>query len=75
MLGCQYKASSKSQDSETVEHEEMLEGKQIEGSDLFEFEHFKLQKVSSVTLDPLEKKTVSVIVGDCLRRLIYYSVL
>lgn len=53
----------------------MLEGKQIEGSDLFEFEHFKLQKVSSVTLDPLEKKTVSVIVGDCLRRLIYYSVL
>ncbi|CAO3682429.1 unnamed protein product [Rhizopus microsporus] len=62
MLGCQYKASSKSQDSETVEHEEMLEGKQIEGSDLFEFEHFKLQKISSITLDPLEKKTISLAV-------------
>lgn len=53
----------------------MLEGKQIEGSDLFEFEHFKLQKLSSVALDPLEKKTVGIIVVDCLRRLIYHSVL
>ncbi|CAO3683651.1 unnamed protein product [Rhizopus stolonifer] len=59
MLGCQYKESSKPQDQTADTDEVMPEGKALGGSDLYEFEHFKLQKLDVVSLDPLEKKTIS----------------
>ncbi|KAG1145052.1 hypothetical protein G6F37_002893 [Rhizopus arrhizus] len=65
MLGCQYKESSKPQDYVADTDEEMPEGKQIGGTDLLEFEHYKLQRLSGVTLDPLEKKTISLAIVPC----------
>jgi hypothetical protein len=62
MLGCQYKESSEPQDYVADTDEEMPEGKQIGGTDLLEFEHYKLQRLSGVTLDPLEKKTVRLVI-------------
>ncbi|KAI9276284.1 ER-golgi trafficking TRAPP I complex 85 kDa subunit-domain-containing protein [Sporodiniella umbellata] len=59
MLGCQYKNSSEPQKSDESIEETMPEGKQLDDSDLYEFEHFKLQKMKAIVLEPLEKKTVS----------------
>lgn len=60
ILGCQYRKSTEVQDTTVDEDQVMPECKQSnsESSDMFDFNEFELQKISELTLEPMEKRTV-----------------
>ncbi|KAI8335602.1 ER-golgi trafficking TRAPP I complex 85 kDa subunit-domain-containing protein [Blakeslea trispora] len=64
ILGCQhYDQTIKDADKrETVDHDQpMPDCKPLENN-LFDFEHYELEKIQEITLDPLEKKMINLTV-------------
>lgn len=63
ILGCQYQSETEVQPPTDDTNEDMPDCKRLatntESQDMFDFNDFELQKISEVTLDPLEKKIVS----------------
>lgn len=65
ILGCQHRESMKpSKEQRNLEaeaYEPMVEGKRVEGSDMHDFGEFETQMIDELTLEPLERRTVSVL--------------
>ncbi|CAO3654024.1 unnamed protein product [Mucor hiemalis] len=62
MLGCQHRKSTEAQDTEVEvdAYQVMPVCKQsAEGTDMFDFDDYELQKIDEITLDPLEKKMIN----------------
>lgn len=61
ILGCQYRKSTEAVENQQIDaYQVMPECTQSsEASDMFVFEEFELQKISEITLEPMEKRTVS----------------
>lgn len=68
ILHCQHRDSmlrSEEKETETSANTSMIEGRLVEGTeDMFDFDTFELQKIASLTLDPLETSTVSMLLAN-----------
>ncbi|KAI9253330.1 ER-golgi trafficking TRAPP I complex 85 kDa subunit-domain-containing protein [Helicostylum pulchrum] len=61
ILGCQYRKSTEVVENQEVDaYQVMPDCKQSsQASDMFDFEEFELQKISEITLEPMEKRTIN----------------
>ncbi|KAI7861325.1 ER-golgi trafficking TRAPP I complex 85 kDa subunit-domain-containing protein, partial [Spinellus fusiger] len=61
ILGCEYRDSllpSVQVATEADAYDPMIEGVAVEGTSMFVFDEFELEKISEIQLEPLEKRTI-----------------
>ncbi|KAI8076416.1 ER-golgi trafficking TRAPP I complex 85 kDa subunit-domain-containing protein [Gilbertella persicaria] len=64
LLGCEYYTNANEKTATVDAYQVMPDCKPLENG-MFGFEHYKLEKINEITLEPLEKKTINLAIVPC----------